>query len=703
VVSDTPSPFSDVPRTARAHLGLRFYEAAFAVLRHLRARAESAGKGVEVVMAEFPRLAGYLAELDRRFPPCEDWAERAVQVHRAIVRWEEADPGAWLPLRGLEQAGLSTSTVAALVFAGLAEEEAGFGEVFAAIQRNGASRPSLGLLRALLFGTGIGESADPWELGEPLLSHGLAVVHDRDAPRAEWILRVPSPVWAALRGERLPEPAPGLRHLPVEELEGADHAVLPATVAARLPELVGMVTAGWSGCLAVRGTPATDRLGVAGAVAHARGCGLLRVGLGAGSEERLRLVGPLATLLRAMPVFEPELGPTETFVVPTLGRYRGPVAVLLGMEGGLAGAERTIAVTLPFDPPEVRQRRWERELGARGTPHAGAIARSCTVSGGLIREYARLAIVSADLGSRQEVTPEDVRQAARTLNRQQLDSLAARLEDAGGWDGLIVPEALLQELRELERRCREREALVGAVGREFPGGFNRGVRVLFEGASGTGKTLAARALAGELGMDLYRMDLAAVVNKYIGETEKNLSRVLERAEDLDVILLLDEGDALLTKRTDVRSANDRYANLETNYLLQRLETYQGIVIVTTNLGGQIDTAFRRRMDVAVKFQLPEPADRWQIWALHLPAGHQVASGALDEIAERYVLTGAQIRNAVVYAGLLALGARRPVGQDDVLAGIEVEHRKAGASLPSRAGVAPVDTGRALRSFLELIS
>ena len=125
------------------------------------------------------------------------------------------------------------------------------------------------------------------------------------------------------------------------------------------------------------------------------------------------------------------------------------------------------------------------------------------------------------------------------------------------------------------------------------------MRALFSGASGTGKTLAARILAAELGMDLYRVDLASVINKYIGETEKNLHRVLARAEELDIILLLDEGDALLGQRTDVKSSNDRYANLETNYLLQRLESYQGIVLVTTNAAQNIDSAFQRRMDVVV--------------------------------------------------------------------------------------------------------
>src|SRR5205823_7525236 len=173
-----------------------------------------------------------------------------------------------------------------------------------------------------------------------------------------------------------------------------------------------------------------------------------------------------------------------------------------------------------------------------------------------------------------------------------------------------------------------------------------GVRALFTGASGTGKTLAARLLSAILQMDLYRLDLSLVVNKYIGETEKNLNQVFARAEELDVILLLDEGDALLTQRTSVQTANDRYANLETNYLLQRLESYEGILLVTTNARDRIDGAFQRRMDVIVEFHLPDPVERLKIWELHLPPEHLSDPAFLFEVANRCHLSGAQIRNTV---------------------------------------------------------
>jgi len=182
---------------------------------------------------------------------------------------------------------------------------------------------------------------------------------------------------------------------------------------------------------------------------------------------------------------------------------------------------------------------------------------------------------------------------------------------------------------------------------------------------------------------LYRLDLSTVVNKYIGETEKNLNQLFSRAEELDVVLLLDEGDALLTQRTDVSSANDRYANLETNYLLQRLESYEGILVVTTNAGDRIDAAFQRRMDVCVEFAPPRAAERWTIWQLHLPACHGLSGELLEELAHRCELSGGQIRNAALHAASLALEDGAALADAHVEAAVRREYRKAGGVCPLR--------------------
>jgi SpoVK/Ycf46/Vps4 family AAA+-type ATPase len=213
--------------------------------------------------------------------------------------------------------------------------------------------------------------------------------------------------------------------------------------------------------------------------------------------------------------------------------------------------------------------------------------------------------------------------------------------------------------------------------------LNAGVRALFSGPSGTGKTLAAKLLASRLQMDLYRLDLSSVVNKYIGETEKSLNQIFSRAEELDVILLLDEGDALLTQRTNVQTSNDRYANLETNYLLQRLEAFEGILIVTTNALDHIDTAFQRRMDVVVNFRAPEAAERWAIWQLHLSETNVVDPQMLREVAVRCTLTGGQIRNAMLHASVLALENGGLVDTKHLETAIRREYRKMGAVCPLR--------------------
>src|SRR5262249_7101493 len=215
-----------------------------------------------------------------------------------------------------------------------------------------------------------------------------------------------------------------------------------------------------------------------------------------------------------------------------------------------------------------------------------------------------------NVAGRGEPAAADVLEALRTLNRESLDALARRLPAEGDWNRLSVNAQTMREIQHLESRCRHREDLPAML----DGAPAIGVRALLTGPSGTGKTLAARLLAARLQKDLYQLDLSAVVNKFIGETEKNLNRVFEAAEELDVILLLDEGDALLGQRTEVQSANDRYANLETNFLLQRFESYEGIVLVTTNAqSGRIDTAFERRMDVTVEFHAPDAEERWALW------------------------------------------------------------------------------------------
>ena len=685
-------PFADVPPTPRGHLGLLFYEAALTVVAYVRARARRNGHAADAVFEQFPSLHDYAAELERRMagdpgdPGGTDAALPAAWLRRHIERWEAEVPvnvnDVALPMIAIvEELGISRDARLMLIVLGLVEEDAAFAALFSALQAPlGHRRPTLGLLRELVQELPSADALDAWMLCRPLVDAGLAEVVNGDAPRSEWLLRVPPPVWTAIRGDRPSEPMVGLAYRPPDKSPSLDELIVPERQLHRLRHVQQLLADRRVRTLIVRGTAGSERLDIVSALAAGTGRGVLEaVAIASPRDERLACLGPLATLMRAMPVFCPELGPSETLTIPTFLGYTGPVAVVLGREGGVGGTIDAVTIEVEPDAAPYRLRHWTRALGGHAGAELPRIAETFTVSGRYIRQCAPMAVACAALEGRHAVAVDDVRQASRAVNRQVLESLATPLAEGGGWEQLVIGIGTETELRDLERRCRHREHLARSVGPGFPGGLTRGVRALFEGPSGTGKTLAARVLAAEVGLDLYRVDLASVINKYIGETEKNLSRILGRAEDLDVILLLDEGDALLSRRTDVRSANDRYANLETNYLLQRLETYDGIVVVTTNLGAQIDPAFRRRMDVVTRFHLPDAEQRWRLWQLHLPADHVLDAATLEEVSLRYALTGGQVRNAALYATVGAIARHGRVGRQELYAAIELEHRKAGAS------------------------
>jgi SpoVK/Ycf46/Vps4 family AAA+-type ATPase len=205
----------------------------------------------------------------------------------------------------------------------------------------------------------------------------------------------------------------------------------------------------------------------------------------------------------------------------------------------------------------------------------------------------------------------------------------------------------------------------------------RGITALFQGPPGTGKTMVAGALASELGIELYRVDLSRVMSKWIGETERNLGAVFSAAEESQAIILFDEADSLFGKRTEVRSSNDRFANLEVNYLLQRLDSFYGIAILTTNLGTSIDPAFKRRLAFRVHFPIPDEEQREQLWRAHLPPTLPAAGLDLADLARRYPLTGGSVRNCVMRAAFLAAGEGATLSQEHLLRAVRLEYRAAG--------------------------
>jgi SpoVK/Ycf46/Vps4 family AAA+-type ATPase len=264
--------------------------------------------------------------------------------------------------------------------------------------------------------------------------------------------------------------------------------------------------------------------------------------------------------------------------------------------------------------------------------------------------------------------------ACRVEARPGLDDLAQRIEPIADWDNLVLPKAQQQLLREIAAHVRQRTTVYETWG--FSAGSTRGLGIsaLFAGASGTGKTLAAEVLAHELQLDLYRIDLSSVVSKYVGETEKNLRRVFDAAEEGGAILLFDEADALFGKRSEVKDSHDRYANIEVSYLLQRMEVYRGLAILTTNLKSALDTAFLRRIRFVVQFPFPDAEQRAEIWQRILPRRLPTENLDMGKLA-RLNVAGGNIRNIALNAAFLAADAHEPVRMTHLLRAAYTEYAK----------------------------
>ncbi len=273
--------------------------------------------------------------------------------------------------------------------------------------------------------------------------------------------------------------------------------------------------------------------------------------------------------------------------------------------------------------------------------------------------------------------------ALRQHITSRLGATATRVARLAGWSDIVLPDDVIDSLREFVARVRHRRTVYETWGYDRKLTSARGVTALFTGSPGTGKTLVASAIAKDLGLDLYRVDLARVVSKWIGETERNLASVFDAAEDGQAIVLFDEADSLFTKRTEVKSSVDRYANLEVNYLLQRLDTFEGIAILTTNFGGGIDAAFKRRLSFRLTFPFPDEELRERLWRIHVPP-EVPRAGELDfvALAERYRLSGGYIRNAAVRAAFLAASEGAGLGQGHLERAVALEYREIGKLVES---------------------
>ena len=670
--------FAHVPPTPAEHFKLYFYAAVLDLLDHVTRLFDSQ----EATLKAFPFLAGYQDQLADCGLEGKSIEEGKQWWREAIAEWERTITD-HLPLRSLcRAAGLDDNALTSLIKVGLVEEDSRFGSLFNVLQGGmGQHRPTMGLLSAWQ-----GQENDIRANLRHLQQLGLVQTVNPDAPRLDQALVVPVPIWDVMRGEQYETIAPWARYRSPEQLLACRELIVSAVVQNTLQTLPTLLASGEVQAVIVRGPQHNGRHTLLGALARELGRGVLEIDQASQQDlDRWRLTGSLSTLLHALPVLAFDLVPGETAEVPDFLGCDGPIGVVLSKTGGLIGAaiERAITITLDLPDPALRYQHWQHAAQSHPINDIDAMGNRLRLTSGNLYRVAKLAHAQASLAGHEAIALENVQQASRAINRQTLETLATHVEVAGDWSHLAVGEETQRDLLGLEARCRQREPLLTAMSASLRSQVNTGVRALFTGPSGTGKTLAACLLASQLQMDVYRLDLSAVVNKYIGETEKNLNQVFSRAEELDVILLIDEGDALLTQRTSVNTSNDRYANLETNFLLQRLESFSGILILTTNSSEHIDSAFQRRMDVTIEFRPPDATERWHIWQLHLPTTSIIDQRLMTEVVTRCLLTGGQIRNAALHATLLAVNNGGALTNEYFEAAVQREYRKLGAVCPLR--------------------
>jgi len=491
---------------------------------------------------------------------------------------------------------------------------------------------------------------------------------------------------------------------------GVPRAVRPVLNLARAPGRPALR-------LYLRGRRGAGKLPAAGAIAAAAARPLLTVDVGRLPVDGLAAAGgtldeTVDLLVREadrqgavlyLPAIDDRAdgGALASALVDRLARHDGDVILAGAAPWPPPGVPVADVVTVPLDAGQgghvARRADWGRQLAAYGArPSAREIdtlARRFRLTPGQISDAVRGAVTAASLrgaGTPAAPTAAELFAAARGQTGHHLATLARRIEPAFGWADIVLPPDTAAQLRELCDRLAHRSTVLSDWGFDRLTPHGAGITALFAGPPGTGKTMAAEVVARELGLELYRVDLATVVSKYIGETEKNLEQIFTAAADTDAVLLFDEADALFGRRSEVRDAHDRYANLEVAYLLQRLERHDGVVILATNLRGHVDEAFTRRMQFVVDFPLPDVAERRAIWRACLPPRAPLADDVdLDLLAAGYRLAGGHIRNITLAAAFRAAAASQPIRLADLVEGARREHQKLGRvppAIPAAAGL-----------------
>ncbi len=554
--------------------------------------------------------------------------------------------------------GLTRGEALALALLLAAESDASVARMVAALQAPvGGARPLAGLV-ATLFAP---EGASPVSLWSGAATrHGLMAWGEEVAPLPERSLAMPAWIAAALAGQdALP---PGIAEPAQPEV------LLPDRMIAAAEQEGCVLGEGAQSLLVLRaGCPAE---GEALAKTAAASAGLVACHLGDADAPGL---GAWLAITGRVPLVHRSAGPGDTIDLAAFDRLPAPLIVVAGNEGQVLSARKRREWRAPV-PDEAERRALWRGWGL-DEPTATAAAARFRQGAGRIAEIGRALSAGADLATLGATMRE---------GGGRIDGLARRTSAHVRREDIVLTAELGRALDRLRDRILLRNRLADGLGPTIAARYRPGVRALFTGRSGTGKTLAAHWLAEEAGLPCYRVDLAALTSKWIGETEKNLSLLLDAAEQGDVVLFFDEADALFGNRTEVGDAHDRYANAQTNYLLQRIEDFEGVALLATNSRDRFDPAFVRRLDMVLEFPLPDAAARRLLWDRHLGDAHAIAPARLDQVAAAVDLAGGHVRNVVLAAAARAKAGDRPIAARDLDAAIAEEYAKLGRTAPPLA-------------------
>jgi hypothetical protein len=588
---------------------------------------------------------------------------------RELTRWREAPPAQDARLAALAEAWrLSTGEMLAVALACAAETDPMVGRVLAWLQAPvGGARPTIGLIAMVAERLG-DASAFAALAGGMAHASGLIQFDGNSRALPETAVMVPLPVVFALADAASRLTPPGVR------VGMVDAPALPPSLRAAAATRARALAPG--GALVVRSGHPQEARALAMAIATSQGA---RAAFLDGDPPAG--FAPWLTLTGCLPVLCAEIAPGERRRLPELTGWRDAWLIAAGPDGSFERDGETLpSWRVPVPCAEERVALWHaatdevelaRTLGAAHRHPAGRIS-----------ELARAGRFQSRLGGSERLTAADVALAARSGASGDLGTLAELLPEPIPDDALVLPPTTRREIEALAARCISRDALADSLGPAARARYRPGVRALLVGPSGTGKTLAVAWLATRLALPLYRVDLASVTSKYIGETEKNLAQLFARAEHAEGVLLFDEADSLFGKRTDVKEANDRFANAQTNYLLQRIESFEGIAILTSNSRARFDSAFTRRLDAVIEFPPPGPEERRALWLAHLGSAHTLGTAALNRYAANCELAGGHIRNAVLAAAVAARAHARLISEADLAAALTAEYRKLGKALPT---------------------